>query len=127
MIRDVTIIGVILLSIVIGHIAVQSYLKTNSDEIVENLETLREQVLSNNTISLKETTQTVYNTWKEKAEIWAVMADHQEIDIIEKSILNIKAAIDSDDMDQIIPKIDESIFLISLIEDKEKLSLKNIF
>lgn len=127
MIRDIFVIAIILISVILGHVYVQNLLKENSVEVISKLEEIKSKIQNDETEDLKEKAQKVYDYWKEQADIWSIIVDHQEIDNIEKSVLNIKASIESEDRDQIMSKIDESIFLISLIEDKEKLSIKNVF
>ena len=127
MIKDITIISSIIVAVVIGHIFVQNILKKDSEEIIERLQEIRTGIEQNNIDNLEEKATSTYNTWTEKANYWSILADHQEIDNIEKTILNVKSAIEKKDYITAISKIDESDFLILQIIDKEKLILKNIF
>lgn len=127
MIRDLSIIAFIISAVIIGHVYVQNSIKEGSGETVEKLESIKSQVQMNDLQNAKTSTESLYDDWRKKSDNWSIIADHQEIDNIEKSILNIKSSINSEDLDQIIPKIDESIYLISLIEDKERIKIKNIF
>ena len=127
MIRDLSLIAIIISVVIIGHVYVQNSIREGSQETVEKLESIKSQVQMNDLQNAKKDAESLYEDWRKKSDNWSVIADHQEIDNIEKSILNIKSSINSEDLDQIIPKIDESIYLISLIEDKERIKIKNIF
>lgn len=127
MIRDLSIIGFIIGIVIVGHIYVQNMIKEESLETIGKLEEIKSQVQINDLQNAKSSIEDLYNSWKEKSDNWSVLADHQEVDNIEKSISFVKSSINAEDLNQIIPKIDESIYLISLIEDREKLNLKNIF
>lgn len=128
MIRDLAIISIIVISVIGSHIFLQNMIKEDSTEITKKMENVKLAIESNvETEELKDEISNIYEEWRKKADIWSILVDHQEVDAIEKSIMSVKASIESKDMEQIIPKIDETIFMISLIEDKERLNLKNIF
>lgn len=127
MIRDCLIVFTIVLIVVLGHICLQNTIKENNKQAIGQLEELKEDIKNGKEDYVQEKTTIIYNNWKEKADFWSILVDHQEIDAIEKSILSVKASIEAKDMESIESKIDESIFLISLIEDREKLVWKNIF
>ena len=127
MIRDLMIILLIITTIILGHVYVQNMLQKNSQELIGKLEKLKEKVNDEDKSNIENIVNEIYESWSEKYDNWAIIIDHGEIDEIQKTVLKVKASISSDDMDEINAQIDECIFLISLIEDKEKLNLKNIF
>ena len=127
MVKDFSIIGCIIVVVIIGHIYAQNMLKRESDEISGELISIKNQIQAGNTENINENINKTYENWSIKASNWSILADHQEIDNIEKTIINVKSAIESEDYTVALSKIDESKFLISQIQDKEKIILKNIF
>lgn len=127
--KDITIIAVIVALVLVGHNYTQNLLKEDSQELVGQLEELKEQVnnKSETTEEQKEKANTIYENWEKKSENWSVVVDHQEIDLIEKAILGVKSGMETDEMAETIQKIEESIFLVNHIPEKEKLNVKNIF
>lgn len=127
MIRDLMIILFIISIVIFGHVYIQNMLEKNSQELIGKLEELKDKVEDEDKSNADKMIGDIYESWSEKSDNWAVVIDHEEIDNIQKSVLNLKSSINADDMDEIMSKIDECIFFISHIEDKERLNLKNIF
>ena len=127
MIRDIFIIGVIIMSVILGHVIIQNKLKIDSAQIVSALEDLKVKIENDGKENLQQKVDDVNNIWKQKMESWAIIVDHGEIDSIEKAMINVKSAIDANEDEQIVTQIDEAIFWVEHIEEKEKINLKNIF
>lgn len=129
MIRDFSIIGTIIVLVIFGHIYIQNSLNKSCQEIIGELESLKSNINSENENKeySKNKVNKMYEIWRQKADNWAIILDHQEVDAIEKSIINVKTCIEADERDSITSKIDETIFMLGLIEEKEKLNWKNMF
>ena len=129
MIKDFSIIGLIIIIVIFGHIFIQNALHKSSGETIEELQQIREEIIKSEKIdkTIQNMANKLYNDWRKKAENLSIIVDHQEVDVIEKYIISIQSSVETDETEMIISKIDEAIFLISQIGDKEKLNLKNIF
>lgn len=129
MIRDVFAIGIIALIVVVSHVLIQDVMDKNSEDLINQLDALKEEIQNTeeNEEEVKEKANKIYETWKGKSRIWATIIDHQEVEQIEKLLINVKSAIETKETEEAIQKIEESKFYISLVQDKEKLKIKNIF
>lgn len=129
MIRDVFAIGIIALIVVVSHVLIQDVMDKNSEDLINQLDALKEEIQNTeeNEEEVKEKANKIYETWKVKSRIWATIIDHQEVEQIEKLLINVKSAIETKETEEAIQKIEESKFYISLVQDKEKLKIKNIF
>lgn len=125
------IIMIILILIIIfgGAMYVQSFLNTSSDMLVSKLENLKTNLETGNIEEnkLKEETDEIYSQWQDINEKWSVIVLHDEIDLIETSLIRMKSKIKTGNLDESMEDLDTSIFLLKHIKEKEKTSLKNIF
>lgn len=127
--KQVIIIIIILIIIFGGAWYTQNFLNETSDTLVSRLENLKidletESVDENR---LKEETDEIYGEWEDINEKWSVIVLHDEIDLIETSLIRMKSKIKIGEIDESMEDIDTSIFLLKHIKEKEKTSLKNIF
>lgn len=124
--KETVIIFIILIIIIGGAIYTNKYLNASSKKMVDMLEDLKQDVQQNSG-DLKAKVENVYNEWKKTEDRWAFIVLHSELDLIETSFVKMKAQIEISDLDKSIEELDNSIFLVSHISEKEKFCLKNIF
>ena len=128
MIRDIFIITIIIISVIIGTIYTQNLLGENTDLLLEKLGKLEININENMPKEeIDKNASDIYSKWKEISEKWSIIVDHQEIDLIEKALLAVKSTIETEEYNKSIQKIQESIYLIGHIKEKEELNIKNIF
>lgn len=129
--KDVIIIMSVLIMIIGCGIYLQKYTKYSSDEIIKGLSTLKNDIKvaeeTNNNEKAKQKADEIYNKWQELEEKWSVIVLHDELDLIETSLVSMKTNIEVKDFDTSVEKVEESIFLLNHIYEKEKFCLKNIF
>ena len=124
------IIMVIILIIIFGlALYTQSFLDNTSDNLVSKLESLKKEIENGNKQEdlLKEKTDEIYGEWQDINEKWSVVVLHDEIDLIETSLIRMKSKIKTGSLEESMEDLDTSIFLLKHIKEKEKTSLKNIF
>lgn len=127
--KEIIIIITILIIIFTGSILTQNYLNKTSNLIVTDLEDIKKNIenkdLSNDELIKK--AEETYQKWEKTNEKWSVIILHDEIDLIETSLIKMKAEIKSGEIEDAMAEIETSIFLLNHIKEKEKTSLKNIF
>lgn len=128
MIRDIFIITIIIISVIIGTIYTQNLLGENTDVLLKELGRLETNINENTQKEeINKNANDIYQKWREVSEKWSIIVDHQEIDLIEKALLAVKSTIETEEYNRSIQKIQESIYLIGHIKEKEELNIKNIF
>ena len=128
MIRDIFIITIIIISVIIGTIYTQNLLGENTDALLKELGRLETNINENmKKEEIDKNANNIYQKWREVSEKWSIIVDHQEIDLIEKALLAVKSTIETEEYNRSIQKIQESIYLIGHIKEKEELNIKNIF
>jgi len=127
--KQAIIIIIILIIIFGGAFYTQNYLNSTSDILVSKLEKLKTDLESENMQQerLEEQSNEIYGEWQELNEKWSVVVLHDEIDLIETSLIRMKSKIETGSLDESMEDLDTSIFLLKHIKEKEKTSLKNIF
>lgn len=124
--KEIIIIIVILALIFGGAIYVQNYLEESSKYLISRLENLKEMI-KNKDENMKEEVNDIYNKWKKTDEKWAVVVLHDELDLIDESLIKMKSGVEEGDFDDSMRELETSIFLLNHINEKEKTSIKNIF
>ncbi len=127
--KQVIIIIIVLIIIFGGAWYTQNFLNETSDTLVSRLENLKTDLETGSVDEnrLKEETDEIYGEWEDINEKWSVIVLHDEIDLIETSLIRMKSKIKIGEIDESMEDIDTSIFLLKHIKEKEKTSLKNIF
>lgn len=120
---------IVLLTIIFGlAIYVQNFLNKTSDNLVAKLEDLKTCIeTSKNYGELSKKTDEIYKEWEDINEKWSVIVLHNEIDLIETSLIKMKSKIKEGYIKESIEDLDTTIFLLKHIKEKEKTNLKNIF
>lgn len=127
--KETIIIIVILLIIFFGAIYIQRFLNKTSDLLVSKLEELKNGIEERNMSieQMKDKSNEIYGEWEDINEKWSVIVLHDEIDLIETSLIRMKSKIETNKLEESMEDLDTSIFLVKHINEKEKTSLKNIF
>lgn len=127
--KEIVIIILILIIIFVGEFYIQKYLSNTSASLISKLEDLK-QIIDEKSIEKDEIvakSDEIYSEWKDINEKWSVIILHNEIDLIETSLIRMKSKIKTGKIDDSVEDIDSSIFLVNHIKEKEETRLKNIF
>lgn len=127
--RETIIIIIILLIIFGGAYYIQNFLNNSSDNLVSKLEDLKTGIEGRNITEedMKSKSDEIYGEWEDINKKWSIIVLHDEIDLIETSLIRMKSKIKTGSIDESMEDLDTSIFLLKHIKEKEKTSLKNIF
>ena len=127
--REAIIIILILLIIFGGAYYIQKFLNNSSDNLVSKLESLKTGIEDGNLTEedMENKSDEIYGEWEDINKKWSIIVLHDEIDLIETSLIRMKSKIKTGNIDESMEDLDTSIFLLKHIKEKEKTSLKNIF
>lgn len=129
MYKEIVICIIVVILIVSMDLISNNYTKEVFNEINENLGNLREEMLKkekdNNKIN--EEIKKVEKTWSETYKILTCYIEHNELEKVAKQITLIKGNVDVKEYNQAIPQLDECIFILNHIKDKESLLIRNLF
>ena len=137
-----TIIGI---SIIIGNIITQNYTKVCVSKMNEKIDAINQivynqvnlQQASNekekgegskiNKKMVQDEISNLESTWNEFQEKLAYYIEHDELEKVETQIYAIKGFYEAEKYDEILPEAEKCTFILKHIEEKNKLSIKNIF
>lgn len=131
MFKETLIIITIVFIIIIGNIGIQNYISKTSDELVFQLEDLKDKLenidKTDNIEELERLSVKIYENWEEVNKKWSILVVHSELDLIELALIGVKSTIEANELQDTLQEIEKSIFLVEHIKEKENLRLKNIF
>ena len=127
--REAVITIVIILVILIGEWQTQSYSRETLGGVQDSLRELKEEILSSEieVSELIDKTNQIYDKWEEDNELLSYYLEHDELEKVNTQIVFVRGFLESDTPGDAIPEIEEGIYIIEHIKEKEKLSIKNIF
>ena len=127
--KEAVICLLIIALIIILNIVTQNYTKECVNLMNERLEVLKEQSLVKQVKpeNLEEQINNIENKWNEYQERLAYYIEHDELEKVETQIFSIKGFYEIKKYDEIVPEIEECIFILEHIADKTTLNIKNIF
>lgn len=126
--KELFICILIFIIIIIANILTQNYTKECVSYIDKELNLLKESSINkeNNKV-ISERIENIENVWNNYQEKLAYYIEHNELEKVETQIYSIKGLIESKSYDSILSEIEKCSFILKHIEEKSKLSIKNIF
>lgn len=128
--KEIFIIIICIALVVAGGSVSQAYLNESSKILVDELEILTEQIKKaqeNEKNDSAELAENIYEKWEEIEDKWSIIIMHDELDLIELSLIAMKTGIKEQEYERSIEEVEKSKFLLEHITEKEKFKLKNIF
>lgn len=118
----------IIILILIAEWATQNYTRKSFAEVEENLIQLKEEILQSdaNNAQLIEKTEQISELWESKQENLSYYLEHNELEKVNTQIVLIKGYLESDSPQDAIPDLEEGLYIIEHIKEKEAFKLKNI-
>ncbi len=129
--RDWLIITAIIIIIVGGDIMMQTHLNRTADELINNLQDLKQKTIlakeTENRENIKKQINEIDEKWEEINKTWAEIVVHQELDNIQQSLTKAKSNIEEGGLEDALQEIETALFFVEHVKQREKISLKNIF
>ena len=129
----------IIILIIMVNVITQNYTKVCVTKMNEKIGEVKQTAYENISIE-KENSSTkldnreieskisnLENTWNEFQEKLAYYIEHDELEKVETQIYAIKGFYEVEKYDEILPESEKCSFILKHIEEKTKLSVKNIF
>lgn len=127
--KELIITILVFLIIFISDIFLQNYIKGSVEEIKNDLENLKKEVLDSGIESkeLEEKVKTIYEKWEIKNKVLTFFVEHDELEKVNTELNKIKGYFEVDMKDDSMTDINETIYVLEHIREKQKVSLKNVF
>lgn len=97
--------------------------------INDSLENLRNEMLKDNkdTNKINEGINKVEQEWNKKLNFLSCYIEHNELEKVARQLTLIKGNIDVGEYNQAVPQLDDCVYVINHIKDKESLLIRNLF
>lgn len=126
--KEIIISTIVIICIIVGNRVTQNYTNYATESTSKELSELKESMITGkDKNNLKNKIDTIHEDWDKKYEKLAYYIEHNELEKIESGLTLVRSYIETEENSESIGKIDETIYLLRHIEDKNKFNLKNIF
>lgn len=128
--KEIFIIIICIALVIAGGSVSQAYLNESSKILVDELDILTEQIKKaqkNEKNNSEELAENIYEKWEEIEDKWSIIIMHDELDLIELSLIAMKTGIKEQEYERSVEEVEKSKFLLEHITEKEKFKLKNVF
>ena len=83
--------------------------------------------MSNDKEQMNEKAENINNNWEEKNEKLAYFIEHDELEKVSNAIVEMKSHIETETYTDAIAELEEGIFVLQHIQERNSFDLKNIF
>lgn len=129
MIREVFVCLAIIILILVGNFFSQNYTSKSVAELTEKIDELKQEVSKNeqDETIIKNKTEELYNTWRDRFNILAYYIEHTELEKVEAELVVLRGKVANLNYNETSENLEKSAFLLKHIEDKYAFNLQNIF
>ena len=126
MYKEIIISAVLLVFIFTANYSTRNYTQKSIEEVTQKLESLKTEMLEKGE-QTGEKYDELEKIWLEKYEVLAYYIEHDELEKVSSELFQLKGSIQTDQVDEGIPTIENCKFILDHIKDKDKFEIKNIF
>ena len=139
MYKEAAICIITVIAIIVANILTENFTNSSVDASTKQLAELKEELLVNkeskenieseekSNEKAKEQIEKIHEKWDEKYNVLAFYLEHNELEKIETELTGLKASIETEEYEDAINELDKAVYLLKHIEEKNKMSWKNIF
>jgi hypothetical protein len=129
MYKEIIVCILVVILIISMDLLSNNYTKKVFFSINESLGNLRNEMLKEDKDQNKindEITK-VEQEWNSKLNLLSCYIEHNELEKVARQLTLIKGNIDVEEYNQAVPQLDDCVYVINHIKDKESLLLRNLF
>ena len=129
MYKEIVVCILVVILIISMDLLSNNYTKKVFFSINDSLENLRNEMLKDNkdTNKINEGINKVEQEWNKKLNLLSCYIEHNELEKVARQLTLIKGNIDVGEYNQAIPQLDDCVYVINHIKDKESLIIRNLF
>ena len=127
--KEAIVTCIIVIVILIAECITQKYTNKQLGVVEQNLKELKSDILEGKAEEEKliKKTDDIYNEWEQRNEYLSYYLEHDELEKVNTQIILIKGYLESDSPQDAIPGLEEGLYIIDHIKEKQAFNLKNIF
>ena len=129
MYKEIVVCILVVILIISMDLISNNYTKKVFSNLNESLGILRNEMMEENKDKNKinDEMKDVEQKWNEHLNILSCYIEHNELEKVARQITVIKGNIDVEEYAQAIPQLDECVYIINHIVDKESVLIRNLF
>ena len=129
MYKEIVVCILVVILIISMDLLSNNYTKKVFFIINDSLENLRNEMLKDNkdTNKINEGINKVEQEWNKKLNFLSCYIEHNELEKVARQLTLIKGNIDVGEYNQAVPQLDDCVYVINHIKDKESLLIRNLF
>ena len=129
MYKEIIVCILVVILIISMDLLSNNYTKKVFFSINESLGNLRNEMLKEDkdVNKINDEIKKVEQEWNKKLNILSCYIEHSELEKVARQLTLIKGNIDVEEYNQAVPQLDDCVYVINHIKDKESLLLRNLF
>lgn len=127
MVKEIIIIILVITLIISLDIITNRYTTYAADELSNMLNNLREDIINEDKEKIGDKIKDIDNRWDEYNKKLSYYMEHDELEKVGRCLTALKAHIDMEEYKESIENLDETVFILQHIEEKEKFSVGSLF
>ncbi len=127
MFKEIVICVIIVVSIFSVDMYTQNYTTDTTNQITKIFSKLKEEIINEDKVKIKNIIKELDEIWNEKHHKLAYYIEHDELEKVDVSIINMKSFVETEDFASAIAEVDEGKFILEHIKDKYEFTLENVF
>ena len=127
MIKEILIIIIVLVLVISLDIITNNYTTYVADSLSEQFAELREYTIKKDKENINKKIQEIDNNWNKYNKNLTYYMEHDELEKVGNSLSALKAHIEVEEFNDSIEDIDENIFILQHIQEKERFSISSLF
>ena len=127
--KEIVVCILVVILIISMDLISNNYTKKVFSNLNESLGILRNEMMEENKDKNKinDEMKNVEQKWNEHLNILSCYIEHNELEKVARQITVIKGNADMEEYGQAVPQLDECVYIINHIVDKERLLVRNLF
>lgn len=129
MYKEIIVCILVVILIISMDLLSNNYTKKVFFSINDSLGNLRNEMLKENKDANKinDGIRKIEQEWNTKLNLLSCYIEHNELEKVARQLTLIKGNIDVEEYNQAVPQLDDCVYVINHIEDKESLLIRNLF
>lgn len=129
MYKEIIVCILVVILIISMDLLSNNYTKKVFFSINDSLGNLRNQMLKEDkdVNKINDEITKVEQAWNSKLNLLSCYIEHNELEKVARQLTLIKGNIDVEEYNQAVPQLDDCVYVINHIKDKESLLLRNLF
>ena len=129
MYKELVICIVIIMGIVVLNFITENFTKESVSFLTDELIGLRNEITEENIQNdeIKDRVNNIYAKWIDRYNVLAYYIEHDELEKVETNLVLLTSAIEAGEYSDAIGELDEDVFILRHIQEKNSFDLKNIF